>query len=389
MSQDYRKVLSVIREHSPIHELAERGATPEEVKAALFGVLSPYLSNPEILNNFGLGVLVPDAVVVSRIQRDPWAKQMFQKVLKAHREVANLNAEAAFAAYGDWEPDVQRGLSQWWSGHYLESDKSTLSLEEFVHELSRNMGTVIEASLQPLLRELLHVIRVGCGWICRKDEIALLDLGKVVGELIDKSCFPDLLRPPPWQIPINQWRNMCQHFSLVLRGEQIVGTYGRPGKSHKVYLTRQQLLDAVHKTVLVFNVVKQARTLFILDNLDRIAQYVPDIELRPEHGILCIASAVATQGFELVDFRVEYGSVRATVRDVTDGDPRRRMLHASQFVYLIWCHLERDSIRVTYQDKHGKPWLITIATGRDCQLVSEEQVPFEELAKRVQFIPQG
>jgi hypothetical protein len=165
----------------------------------LFGFLSPYLSNPDTLERFGLAVLVPDAVVVARIQRDPWADRMLRTLLQAHRHAANVDERAAFAAYKDWQAEVQRGLSHWWSGYYLESDKSRLAL-------------------------------------------------------------------------------------------------------------------------------------FVLDNAERIAPYLPETELRPEHGIVCLASAMATQGFEMVDFRVEQGSVRVVVRDVTDGEPKRRMLHASQFV---------------------------------------------------------
>jgi hypothetical protein len=138
------RVLSGIREHSPLHDLAKKGAAPQDVKAVLFGFLSPYLSNSDTLERFGLAVLVPDAVVVARIQQDPWADRMLRTLLYAHRHAATVDERAAFAAYGDWEAEVQRGLSHWWSGYYLESDKSRLALDEFVHETSKNMGAVIE-----------------------------------------------------------------------------------------------------------------------------------------------------------------------------------------------------------------------------------------------------
>jgi hypothetical protein len=125
---------------------------------------------------------------------------------------------------------------------------------------------------------------------------------------------------------------MTQHFGLAVHDRQVVGTYGPAHNRRTVVLSRGELLDVLRKAALVFNIVKQARTLFVLDNAERIAPYLPETELRPEHGIVCLASAMATQGFEMVDFRVEQGSVRAVVRDVTNGEPKHLMLHASQFV---------------------------------------------------------
>jgi hypothetical protein len=387
MEQDYNKVLSGIREHGPLHHLAEKGATPDDMKTALFGILSPYLANPDTLNRFGLAVLVPDAVIVARIQRDPWADQMFRAVLQTHREVAAVDEGAAFAVYGDWEHEIERGLSHWWSGYYLESDKARLPLEEFVHEASRNIGAITEACIQPLLREVLQLNRCARGQPAPKQDILSLDFGLVVGELIDTSSFSDLLRPAPWRIRLNQWRNMSQHFGLAVQGEGIVGTYGPAHNRQSVALKRDELFRALSTVVLVFNVLKQARTLYVLDNAERIGPYLPDTELRPEHGIVCLASAMATQGFEMIDFHVDPRSARVVVRDVTDGDPRKRMLHASQFVCAVWYHFPKDSITVIYQDKQGQPYLTTIADGSDCCDVSEGRVPVEELANRVQLLP--
>jgi hypothetical protein len=37
MDQDYKRVLSSICEHSPLHDLAKKGAAPQDVKAVLLG----------------------------------------------------------------------------------------------------------------------------------------------------------------------------------------------------------------------------------------------------------------------------------------------------------------------------------------------------------------
>ncbi len=386
MMQDYRKIFAGIREHSALHELAEQGATPEEVKAVLFGLLSPYLENPRTLERYGLALLVPVAIVVARIQVEPWAVGMFKAVLAFHRAAADVNEQTAFTTYGDWQPEIERGLSHWWSSYYLELDKSCLPLEEFVHETSRTMGSLIEGCLQPLLRELLQLNRCIRGHQVTKQDVDRLDFGVIVNELIATSSIAELLRPDPWRIQIHQWRNMCQHLGFVVRDGQIVGNYGPAHSRRTVILTRAQFLEMLKMAVLVFSIIKEARGLFVLDNLDRIAPYLPDTELRPEQGIVCLASAIATQGFELIDFHDQQEAVSIVVRDVTEGAPERRMLHASQFVCPLWYYFPRDSVTVAYNDKKGQLRLTTVAKGEDCREVAEGILPLEELARRVQFI---
>jgi hypothetical protein len=385
---DFSKVLSAMRQHSSLHALAESGATPAEMKALVLRILSPYFSHPDILERFGLAVLVPNAVMLSRLQGDPWAESMLLAVLDSHRAAFRVDETAAITAYCDWEPETQRGLSRWWSSFHLELDKTALPFEHFVHEASRNMGTVIEACAQPLLRELLHVMRIGRCRRTSKMAIAALEFGVVVGELIDTSGMPELFQPPPWGVRISQWRNMCQHFSLVVDGESIVGTYGPADAVRSIVLTRQGLLDALQKIVMVFDIVKQARTIFVLDNIARIGPSMDPGPMPAESGIVCLASAIATQGFEIRDIRTDADSLRLAVRDVTNADPKHRMLHASQFVAAAWYFFPCASVTVVYEDKTGRSHLTTVAKGEDCQKVSEDKISVEEFANRVQLIPE-
>ena len=388
MTEDYAKVLAAMRQHSFLHSLAEGGASPEEMKAMVFNLLSPYFTNSGVLDRFVLAVLVPDAVMLSKIHADPWAERMLRAVLSIHRSAMLVNEQAAISSYGDWEADIHKGLSRWWSGFHLEIDKTELPLEQFVHEAIRNMGAIIEACAQPVLQELLQIVRIKRSKRTCKREVGSLDFGLVIGELIDTSGTPELFQPPPWGVRMNQWRNMCQHFSLVVNGESIVGTYGPANAPRSVTLTRHELLDALRMVVLVFDIVKQARTLFVLDNVALIGPSLDPGPMPVESGILCLASAIGTQGFEISDIRIAEDSLHVVVRDITDAEPKKRMLHASQFVAAAWYHFPRPSVTVVYEDKTGQPHLTTRATGDDCRQVSEDRITTKDFANRVELIPQ-
>lgn len=364
--------------------LAEQGMSSAQFKEHVITLFSPFFLNKGLLEEFAVPLLVPDAVTLSRLYTDPWSNSMLSRVLAEHRSAAASNESACFAGYGTWEPHVRRGLSKYWSGFQLEIEKKDeLPLEEFAQEVAGNMGLVIEASLKPMLKELLLMVRIRTAKPNPTRDLPRMNLGMVVGKLIDTSGYPELFAPPPWELRLNQWRNICQHYSLEVQGDRIVGHYGKSPSQRKITLSRSGFFAAAAKCVQVFEVIKLARTIAILDNIERIHPHLPRTVLRPEQEVLALASALATQGYEVKEVLVEDQSVHVVVQDLTNCPPKERMLHASQFVYPVWTHFPRDSISVEFRDRTGSPTLTTTARGVDCEAVAERRITFSQLANRV------
>jgi hypothetical protein len=361
--------------------------SPEQFKAYVISAFSPFFRNKALLDELAEPLLVADAVVMSRLSTDSWSRSMITKALEEHRAAALSDEAACFTGYATWEPAVQKGLSAYWSAFNLEVErKDDLPLEEFAHEVARNMAVVIEASLKPMLKELLFMVRLRLAKPNPSDGLLSLDLGGVVGELINTSDCPELFAPPPWRLPLNHWRNICQHFDLEVRENNIVGHYGKPPHQSAITLSRSSFLDAAVKCYHVFEIVKLARTIAVFDNIPKIRPYFPSIGQRPEQEILSLASAFATQGFELKGIRLKDRSVLVVVQDLTNQPPEKRMLHASQFVYLVWTHFQKESILVEFRDRDGKRWLTTTGREKDCEAVAQGRMPFYELANRVSFL---
>lgn len=389
MEHSYKKVLDAVRQHSPLLHFTEHGMTPNQIKQGIVELLSPHFTNQDVLNQLAIELLVADAVNILKFEGDAWALAMFANILDEYRQAAALDKNACFEGCASWEGRIQHGLSEYWSGFYLEADKDDLPLEEFKYEVFRNVGMVIEASLQPLLKELLLQVRIRRGKVNPQVGLETLDLGLAVGELFDTSGYPELFAPPPWRIRLNQWRNMAQHHKTRIENGIIVGIYGKGSNEREVRFKRDELLDALKRIYSIFFVVKTARSIFLIDN---ISEFQPraktkNIEVRVDAKILQLAAAIATQGFELIDISLGEKAVVIIVRDKTSIPPQQRMFHAAQSVYPAWLRFPAEEIKVDYLDNSGDLILTTIGKGSDCEEVGKRIIPFNELSNRVTFAP--
>lgn len=383
MKPQHKKVLDSARKYSPLLSFAEQGMSSGEIKQWIIDLLSPHFANQSILNELAVGVLAPDAINVTKINNDAWAKGMFANVLNEYRQAMVSDKNACLEGCAKWEGKIQQGLTEYWSGFHLEVDKAELPLEEFKYEAFRNIGMIIEASLQPLLKELLLQVRIRRGKTNPDSNLDTLDLGLAIGELFDTSGYGELFAPPPWRIRLNQWRNMSQHHKTRVDKDVIIGIYGKGTNEREVRFRRDELLAALKRIYMVFSVIKTARSIFLVDNISEYRSRLKDVEVRTDARILDLACSIATQGFELVDIRIEEKSVTASVKDVTHFSTKERMFHASQFVYPVWIHFPADEIIVRYLDVQGDLILTTTAKGSDCDEVCHKVVPFKELANRV------
>ena len=122
--------------------------------------------------------------------------------------------------------------------------------------------------------------------------------------------------------------------------------------------------------------LKLARTIFFVDNLEKMKSFISEGEsdLRAEQVILNFVSAVATQGFEVIDINLTDQSAIAILQDVTDQDPKRRRFHASQMVYQLWNSTERSRVTIEYRKKDGSRSLISTAMGEDCERLTHGNI---------------
>ena len=327
--------------------------------------------------------LIAEAINLGRIFEDPWATNNFWFCLDLHRRANFLNGEASIVECARWELAIGRGLNHYWSAVQLEQPKGDLALDDFAAEAFRNIGSLLEATTQPLLRELLGQLRLIRGKTT--ESIAQLDFGVVVSELESTSGVDDLFAPKPWGVSLSQWRNIAQHHSFEVEGEVVKVRYGKGDRAREIDLSREGLWNLLRLIFRIQLLIKTARTIFVLDHRGSFRDQAKAVEERPDALVFGFATIMASQGFEVIILEVKSERARAVVRDVTEMPPYIRQFHASQLVQNLWAATGAAECELEYQQRDGTPTLVTIAAATDCDAVGKGLIDPGEFGRRVTF----
>jgi len=381
------KVLANVRQFSSILDLLEAGFTPVEVKEAVILALQPHFNNQNILEELAISVLVSEAMTLMRLKQCPWAFSGYRKCLETYHSAYAAGGNESLKSCASWEKDIQKGLAQYWSAFQLQSSLADLELEEFAFESFRTIGMLIEACIKPHLKDLLNQIRIIKRRPNLRANLAKMSLGNVIEELINSGAPSELLAPPSWHIRLNQWRNIAQHHLFFIEDDTVICQYGIEPRVSELRLMRNELKQVIDSICSAFEALKLARTIFCVDNIREMKAFILKSapHLRIEQEILAFASAVATQGFEVIDLRLTDDAAVAVLQDVTDQDPNERRFHASQLVYQLWNNTQRSRVTIEYREKDGTRRLISTVLGEDCERLTRGNIDLEKFVKRIEL----
>jgi hypothetical protein len=385
MKKNFESSIQKSYQGNPLMKLAEMGWDSNRIKGLIIGTLEPYFEDKEFLREKAIDSLAAEAANVGIIGQDVKAEKWLRQLLDVHRQARKVNAEICFQTIGYWEQAIAHGRDEFWSAAMMERDLSALSLDDFKFEVFRMIGMLIEASLQPLLKALLAQVRLARGNLDPNKNLADLELGKVVDELFAKLSDHEIVAPEPWNIRLNQWRNMAQHHKTRIHGDKIVGVYGVGVKHTEVTLTRTEVLEFSASLNFVLRIVRGSRAIFLFDNLQKIEPHFPEIHGREDVRVFHLAAPLATQGFQIERLEIIEETVRVRICDKVGGDIQRRTVHCSQLVFPIWLYFPYEAVEIEFVDISGKPKALITASGVDLARAKEKQDPWEELANAVKF----
>ncbi|MDZ4191141.1 hypothetical protein OF113_08315 [Ectopseudomonas chengduensis] len=367
---------------NPFLAMTEAGVQPEEIKQFVIDTLLPYFENHDIVKELAIDVLAPEVVNIYKTKLNPPIESGFNFVLQLYRRAKLSDERASLNACADAEVDISAGLSHYWSCMYLEQEKADLEIHEFAFECFRLMGTLIEACIQPFLRDLLRQTR-----IVRGKSSALptnMSLGNLVGELFDTLGFPELMAPSPWGIRLNQWRNIAQHHRTRIEAGRIVGTYGEHPNEQEISLSRSELMEALRTIAGIFNAIKLARTIYFIDNLHKLKPLLRETNLREDDRLLSLVTAISSQGFRVSNIHLSESEATLELSDL-QSPSEQRVIHASQFLLRLWAETKRASLKVVYSNQAGDYVAEFETTGEACSLLDREETTIEQYLQQVSF----
>lgn len=399
MKKPYEKILGSVQ--NTLLSPFEEGISPDQVKQTVLYLLTPYFNNLEILHELAAGVLVTEAVNLARISQNSWAKEMFVKVLSSYRTAYSIDKRACVKGCVEWYGDILNASSEYVSISNLSStltELSELTIKDFSYTVFRNLGALIEACFQPYLKELLLQIRISCAKQNSESGLREMALGAVVNELCNVSNYSELLTPKTWNLKLHQWRNISQHHNTHVENGKIIATYkiSGSGTQQSVSLTREELLNLLKQVDLIFSVIRGAHGIFVVDSVS-VEEFKAfanrDFSVRSDVKVFWLASSLATQGFELKDISISDKLVFAVIKDVMDAPLNedlkdyklKRMIHSTQFIYSIWFYFPAKTITIEHLDKQDSLKYLFSGRGNDCEKISREELPFEDLSKGLIF----
>lgn len=383
----YDRIIPSIKLKTPFFEMIQRGFNPEDIKEAVVEILSPYFENKSLVGHHAIDLLSPESVILARLQNNPLFLDGFENCLLIYRSAKATNSQSCFESFAWWQPQVILSLSKFWTILHLEVDKSNLEIEEFLHECLRNIGDIIEGLTKPYLKILYHQLKIAQGRVPPPKKVDSMKLGQIVNEFVKRGILASLLVFPPWNIPLNQWRNIAYHHSAEIQNNEIVCWYGRSPNIKEVKLSTDELLQVVQIISDVFVSLKLAHTLFYIDNFEDISRFsIPPYKEREESGFLNLAVALASQGFEILEYNKSQDEARIVVRDVSNLDPANRRFHASQFLLPLWLLTESKRLVLEYRERDNTPNLLVSTFSDICEKIYNSELEITELAKTMSIV---
>jgi len=385
MSKRHNTILPGVRRHSALLQAYEQGYTPVQIKEAVRGTLSSEFKHPNMLDRYGIDLLTVEAVNIQRVRSKTWSSRLYDTCTQTRRGCLANYQDLCARVCALWLHPISDALSLYWSAVRLERSKGDLPLNDFAYEIFRNIGALIEGTLQIYLKEMLHIFDTAQGASTTFEQIEELGLGSVVQRL-EFQCGLSL-SVPPWHIPLNQWRNIAQHFSLKADGTAIRCVYGSR-RQHTVEFSRQELTEVAQALLLLHSTFRTSHTIFFLDEADALSAHCKPFPRDDSDLLFQFSVGAASQGFEVTELDVRKERAAATLVDASDSEELSRAVHASQFGYQLWIATKADQIEITYRSKHGRRTVKSSIGGEDCKKVFEGHEPLEYLAKVAVFTNQ-
>ncbi len=360
------------------------GYTQDDIKDFILSSLHPYFENSEVLNKLAINVLAPEAINLLKLKIEPNSLELFEFVLALYKKAKTINKTESFNICAQSESSIGNAMSHYWSCFYLEVPKPDLSIHEYAHEIFRTIGVIVEACLQPFLRDLLQQLRLVRDKKYEPLEIYSLSLGNVVDELYETIGEKNLMAPSPWRIKINQWRNIAQHHKFIIRENIIIATYGASKNEKVVHLTRQDLMAVLNKIMSIFRAIKLARTIYVVDNTKEIDFPINSFEIRNEAKIMNFLSAVATQGFQIKKIDINENEVFAKIINLLPSS-NERLIHASQLLLPLSRIAATNTISIEYWCEDTIHAANFSVTSNVCEQLDRGAITIEEYINHVKF----
>ncbi len=350
-----QKYISNKSEKSIILELYENGLKQNEVEQFVIDRFKPYLKSKSILKVQIIAYLPQYIDALLYISSNSINLRLFECCLEVFWKAKMVDSVNCYNSYKYWQDDVLAATSKIVSIITLDQDRSKMTLHEFAEDVFTKIGKIIEACIQPYLRILLYLEAIINKRNPSKLDINKLNLGDIVDRLIKYNIFNKFLIPPPWNLKLNDWRNISKHDQYLVNETEIICRYKKPPKSKKIILIQPELWNLFLTINDIFGILRLAHSVFFFDNIDEIQPYWENKQLRKESAILDQISLYNMFGFSVKSYSIENDKVKFKLKDETVLKPKTRLKYLLFLIRPTWYKTRKTHIILEYYDSQDCP----------------------------------
>lgn len=349
------KFISKKNERGIILELYENGLKQNEIEQFILDKFKPYLKSKSVLRVQMLVYLPQYIDSLLYISSDNVNKNLFESCLEIFWKAKLEDSVNCYNSFQYWQDDALAATSKVVSLITLDQDRSKMKLHEFAEDVFTKIGKIIEACIQPYLRILLFLEEIINKRNPSKLDINKLDLGVVVNKLLKYKLINKLLIPPPWNLKLNDWRNIPKHDKYSVKDNKIVCRFKKPPKEKYITLFQPELWKLFLIINDIFSILRLAHSLFFFDNIEEIQPYWDKKQLRKESALLDQISVYGMFGFSVKNYSVGDDTVEFQLKDETLREPNKRL---NELIFLIrptWYKTRKRFIILEYIDSLNNP----------------------------------
>jgi len=336
-------------------ELYENGLKQNEIEQFIISKFKPYLKSKSILKVQMLAYLPQYIDSLLYISSNSVNIGLFECCLEVFWKAKKEDSVNCYNSYKYWQDDVLAATSKIVSLITLDQDRSKMTLHEFAEDVFTKIGKIVEACIQPYLRILLYLEEIINKRNPSKLDINKLNLGDIVDGLIKYKTFNKFLIPPPWNLKLNDWRNISKHDKYSAKDNKIICRYKKPPKEKKIILIQPELWNLFLTINDIFGILRLAHSVFFFDNIDDIQPYWENKQLRKESAILDQISLYNMFGFSVKKYSIENDKVKFKLKDETVLKPKIRLKHLLFLIRPTWYKTRKKQIILEYFDSQDYP----------------------------------
>jgi hypothetical protein len=316
-------------------------------KEILLKNVAHYFENKEMLPlAMKVGALNCESQFLSNKASVPWIVDLVNTLLTEYRFARKHNPTDFFSFWAEQVDFLSHATNNYGRTAELQHDKTDLEPDLLVRSMFRDIGDLLEGTLQRYLRTRLEIWTY-LGWRSpRQKKVSALDFGEVVRALEENARSEGLYKPLPFPLLVSQWRNIANHNSYEYNNEKIICSYGKGENPKKIDITLEDLKGIyVYCNDLIYT-HKVAAEIFTADNAVQLSKNPPKFQETDFSIDAAFAYGLVTSGFSLrhVDYESN-GNWRLTLVDNKERSAANSKLALQEACYPVFLH--RGPLHIT------------------------------------------